>query len=53
MERYKIIYEDEALLVVWKPSGVPIQSARIAVPDIMSLLRNHLQEQGRRLLIWR
>lgn len=46
MERYKIIYEDEALLVVWKPSGVPIQSARIAVPDIMSLLRNHLQEQG-------
>lgn len=46
MERYRIVYEDEVLLVVWKPSGIPVQSARIAVPDIMSLLGNRLLEQG-------
>jgi len=46
MERYKILYEDEALFVLWKAAGVPVQSARISLPDVMSLLRNMLLERG-------
>ncbi len=46
MERYKILYEDEALFVLWKAAGVPVQSARISLPDVMSLLRNALLERG-------
>ncbi|MCI8584493.1 MAG: RluA family pseudouridine synthase [Lachnospiraceae bacterium] len=46
MERYKILYEDEALFVLWKAAGVPVQSARISLPDVMSLLRNTLLERG-------
>ena len=46
MERYKILYEDEALFVLWKAAGVPVQSARISLTDVMSLLRNTLLERG-------
>lgn len=46
MERYKILYEDEALFVLWKAAGVPVQSTRISLPDVMSLLRNTLLERG-------
>lgn len=46
MESYKILYEDEALFVLWKAAGIPVQSARISVPDVMSLLRNTLLERG-------
>lgn len=46
MEKYKIVYEDQFLCVIWKAAGIPVQSARISVPDIMSLLRNDLLEKG-------
>lgn len=46
MERFRIVYEDEYLFVLWKSAGVPVQSARASVPDVMSLLRNRLLERG-------
>ena len=46
MEKYKIIYEDSFLYVIWKASGLPVQSARACVPDLMSMLRNRLLEKG-------
>ena len=46
MKRHRILYEDKELLVVWKPSGLAVQSARVSEPDIMSILRNDLAERG-------
>lgn len=46
MEKYKIVYEDEQLFVLWKASGTPVQSARVTIPDVMSMLRNELLERG-------
>lgn len=46
MEKYKIIYEDRFLCVIWKAAGIPVQSSRISVPDIMNLLRNEYLERG-------
>lgn len=48
MERFRIVYEDEYMFVLWKRAGVPVQSARASVPDVMSLLRNRLAERGER-----
>ena len=42
----KIIFEDEHLLVLYKPAGVPVQSARIGVKDCESILKNYLYEKA-------
>lgn len=42
MRKYKILYEDADLFVLYKPSGLAIQNARPSVPDVMSMLRNDL-----------
>ncbi len=41
-----IIYEDEHLLVLHKPAGVPVQSARVGAKDCESLLKNYLHEKN-------
>lgn len=41
-----ILYEDPSLLVCIKPAGVPTQSSQIQVPDMVSLLKNHLVLSG-------
>ena len=46
MERYKILYEDQDLLVIHKYPGLAVQSARSMTPDLMSMLRNRALEQG-------
>lgn len=46
MEQYKILYEDEDLMVIYKYAGLAVQSARAMVPDLMSMLRNRALEQG-------
>ncbi len=46
MKKYRILYEDQDLFVLWKPCGLPAQSARASVPDVMSMLKNELLEQG-------
>ncbi len=48
MEKYRVLYEDRELYVLWKASGTAVQSARASVPDIMSMLRNERLERGDR-----
>ncbi len=48
MERYKILYEDQDLLVIHKYPGLAVQSAHSMMPDLMSMLRNRALEQGER-----
>ncbi len=38
----EIIYEDKDVLVCKKPAGLPVQTARIASPDMVSELKNYL-----------
>lgn len=42
----KIIFEDAHLLVLYKPAGVPVQSARVGVKDCESMLKNYLYEKN-------
>ena len=38
-----IIYEDDHVLVIYKPAGLPVQTASISKPDVCSMLKNHLK----------
>lgn len=44
----KIVFEDAHLLVLYKPAGVPVQSARIGTKDCESMLKNYLCENALR-----
>lgn len=45
----KIIYEDEDLLVCDKKAGIPVQSAKVGIRDLETLVRNYLiRKSGRR-----
>ena len=48
MKKYRILYEDIDIFVLYKPSGLAVQSARPSVPDMMSMLRSELMERGER-----
>ena len=37
----KIVYEDKNILVVYKPSGLATQTARVGQPDVVSELQNY------------
>ena len=41
-----IIYEDKDILVCKKPAGLPTQSAKVSVPDLVSELKKYLAEKG-------
>lgn len=41
-----IVYEDEDILVCFKPAGLPTQSARVTSPDLVSELKNYLAEKN-------
>lgn len=43
--KLKILFEDAHLLVIYKPAGVPVQSARIGAKDCESMLKNYLYEK--------
>lgn len=46
---YKIEYEDEDILICYKPAGLPVQSARVGTMDLESALRQYLSSRnGRR-----
>lgn len=45
---YKILYEDNDIIVCHKKAGIPVQSARIGQKDMVSILNNYLAESGRR-----
>ena len=43
----EIVYEDRDIIVCLKPAGTPTQSRQIGVPDMVSILKNHLADQER------
>ena len=54
MRKYRILYEDNDVFVLYKPPGLAVQSAKVSVPDVMSMLNNELRERGetdRRLFV--
>ena len=42
---FEIIYEDEDVLVCYKPSGVPTQTSKLGQQDMQSLLKNYLYKK--------
>ena len=46
MKELEIIYEDKDVLVIRKPAGVPVQSARVGAKDCESLLKNYLYKKN-------
>jgi 23S rRNA pseudouridine1911/1915/1917 synthase len=48
MQEIEIIYEDEDLIVCYKPAGVATQTRRLGQPDMESMLKNHVALAGRK-----
>jgi 23S rRNA pseudouridine1911/1915/1917 synthase len=46
--RLTVLYEDNDLIVVWKPTGVESQSSRGFGADMVSMIRNHLARSAQR-----
>lgn len=44
----KILYEDAHILVIHKPAGIAVQSARIGQMDVESELRNYIAAEARK-----
>ena len=44
-EKIKIIYEDESILVAYKPAGVATQTNKTGEKDMESLLKNYIYKQ--------
>ena len=42
----RIVFEDTEIIVVEKPAGVPVQSARMDIKDMVSILKNYLVDQN-------
>ncbi len=42
MMKLKIIYEDQDLIAVYKPSGVPVQTRNVGQPDLENAVKNHI-----------
>lgn len=38
-----ILYEDEHIIVCYKPAGIPTQTKKLGEQDMLSLLKNHLK----------
>lgn len=38
----RILFEDEHIIVCYKPSGIPTQTAKLGAADMVSLLKNYL-----------
>lgn len=39
-----ILFEDEHIIVLEKPAGIPVQSAKIGTKDLVSMLKNYRKE---------
>lgn len=42
----QIVYEDEAVLVIWKPAGLATESAGIGQKDVVSELKNYVAKKN-------
>lgn len=47
MQKEQILYEDETILVCYKPAGIATQTARIAGRDMVSEVTNYLSGAGK------
>ena len=47
----KIIFEDEDILIVHKPSGIATQTDRMGQIDVVSELKNYLAKKGKNTYI--
>lgn len=45
--KVKILYEDDAVLVIHKPAGVPVQTKKVGCMDCVSELKNYLSKSGK------
>lgn len=45
-KQWEILFEDTEILVCAKPHGIPVQSRRIQVPDMESMLKTYLYQQN-------
>lgn len=41
----KIVFEDEHIIVCYKPAGIPTQTSKLGEQDMVSLLKNHLAQK--------
>ena len=41
--KFDILYEDDQVIVCYKPAGVPTQTSKLGEQDMVSLLKNHLK----------
>ena len=48
MDRLDIMYEDRSVLVLRKPAGTAVQTARLAQRDMVSMAKNYLASGGNR-----
>ncbi|MCR5278247.1 MAG: RluA family pseudouridine synthase [Lachnospiraceae bacterium] len=46
MSNIDILYEDKSILVLDKPAGVPVQTARAGLKDIESMARSYRKQKG-------
>ncbi|MBQ4275233.1 MAG: RluA family pseudouridine synthase [Lachnospiraceae bacterium] len=46
MNNLEIIYEDSNILIIYKPAGVPVQTASITSKDCISEIKNYLSKKG-------
>ena len=47
MMKTKVLYEDQQILVIYKPAGLATQTAQIGAVDVVSELRNYLAVKDR------
>lgn len=45
-EKLDILYEDQALMVCYKPAGIAVETKRIGQKDMVSLLKNYRAQKG-------
>ncbi len=43
-DTFNILYEDEDIIVCYKPHGLPTQSKKSGIKDLESILKNHISE---------
>ena len=44
-----ILYEDQDIIVCLKPAGIPTQTSRPGLPDMVSILKNHIYQNSAHL----
>lgn len=43
IKKPEILYEDDSLIVVNKPAGLPVETRRLTETDLVSLMKNHVK----------